>query len=391
MKKHALLLYLIIIGFFQNPSNIQAAPHSSTIKLSKEATISILTCAPGDELYASFGHTGIRVKDKINHLDIVFNYGTFDFNTPGFYLKFARGLLPYQLTISRFDSFIIPYMREARSVYAQTLQLDSLQKQLLMDLLMENYRPENRSYLYNFLYDNCTTRARDIIQKSTNKKITWPTPSTTKSFWNLLDEYLERSPWIQWGIHTILGSPANASTTDWERMFLPDYLLYGLDSATYNNSRLASPIETIYQAPVRHKETPWYLSPLFVFAAGTLLLVISLQYFRQKSLLRFIATFFFLITGLIGCLILFLGFFTKHPTMFPNFNILWANPLNLFAFFFFGQKPLPRLIRNYLSIYLVILILGFSAWLFLRPAVLPSSMFLFLVMAYLTYRLKQQK
>ncbi|MBO4959466.1 DUF4105 domain-containing protein, partial [Butyricimonas sp.] len=143
------------------------ASTSASIKLSKDATISILTCSPGNELYSLFGHTGIRVVDKANDMDIVFNYGTFDFATQGFYFKFARGLLPYQLSCSEFRRFLSSYIYDERSVYSQTLNLDSIQKQYLMDLLFENYQPANREYLYNFLYDNCSTRVRDIIEKST--------------------------------------------------------------------------------------------------------------------------------------------------------------------------------------------------------------------------------
>ena len=213
---------LFIISFFLF---LLTTSTSASVKLSKDATISILTCSPGNELYSLFGHTGIRVVDKANNMDIVFNYGTFDFATQGFYFKFARGLLPYQLSCSEFRRFLSSYIYDGRSVYSQTLNLDSIQKQYLMDLLVENYEPANREYLYNFLYDNCSTRVRDIIEKSTGNQITWIAQPSTKSFWNLLDEYLGRSPWIQWGIHTILGSPATSTATIREQMFLPDYLM----------------------------------------------------------------------------------------------------------------------------------------------------------------------
>ena len=152
-----------------------ALPGKATT-LSDKAEISVLTCSPGKELYSLFGHTAIRVHDPEQDLDVVFNYGTFDFDTPHFYLKFAQGLLPYQLSTSHFQSFMYSYMMEERSVYSQRLQLDSLQRQKLFDLLLENYKPENRSYLYNFLYDNCTTRVRDILVDCSPAAIDWNTP-----------------------------------------------------------------------------------------------------------------------------------------------------------------------------------------------------------------------
>lgn len=365
--------------------------NSTAVKLSKDASISILTCAPGNELYSLFGHTGVRITDKANDIDIVFNYGTFDFSTQGFYLKFARGLLPYQLSCSKFQWFYSSYVHEKRSVYSQTLHLDSVQKQHLMDLLMENYAPENRSYLYNFLYDNCSTRVRDIIEKSTGNSITWDAAPSTKSFWNLLDEYLGRSPWTQWGIHTILGSPATSTATTREQMFLPDYLMYRLDSAAYNGSRLVGPIEVIYQAPEQDLTTPWYLSPLFVFTLCTLALILLLQKRKSPCLLKAVAIPFFIVTGIIGCLIVFLCFFTEHPTMFPNFNAVWANPLNLLAAPFLGRRELPWIVNKYLFLYLYILVIGFLLWFLLVPAVPYASMPIIAWMAYLCYRLRQNR
>lgn len=363
--------------------------NTSAIKLSKDATISILTFAPGNELYSLFGHTGIRIVDDANRLDIVFNYGTFDFATQGFYFKFAQGLLPYQLSCSDYDRLEAVYRMEERSIYSQILNLDSIQKQRLMDLLVENYQPQNRSYLYNFLYDNCSTRIRDILEKGMNNNITWTAQPSEKSLWNLLDEYLCRSPWTQWGIHTILGSPATVTATIREQMFLPDYLMYRLDSATYNGSPLAQPIEVLYQSPEHDFGTPWYLSPFFIFAICTLGLILLLQKNRSRRLLKAIAIPFFIITGIIGCLIVFLCFFTKHPTMFPNFNALWANPLNLIAAFFLGKRELPWIINKYLFVYLYILVIGFLLWFLFVPAVPYASMVIFVWMMYLCIRLRQ--
>ena len=377
---------LFIISFFLF---LLTTSTSASVKLSKDATISILTCSPGNELYSLFGHTGIRVVDKANNMDIVFNYGTFDFATQGFYFKFARGLLPYQLSCSEFRRFLSSYIYDGRSVYSQTLNLDSIQKQYLMDLLVENYEPANREYLYNFLYDNCSTRVRDIIEKSTGNQITWIAQPSTKSFWNLLDEYLGRSPWIQWGIHTILGSPATSTATIREQMFLPDYLMYRLDSAAYNGTPLVQPIETIYEAPEQDLSTPWYFSPFFVFAICTLALILLLQKVKSRRLLKAIAIPFFIATGVVGCLIVFLCFFTKHPTMFPNFNAFWANPLNLIAAFFLGKRTLPWIINKYLFIYLYLLIIGFLLWFLFVPAVPYASMVIMVWMIYLCIRLRQ--
>lgn len=361
-------------------------------QLSNEAEISILTCSPGKELYSLFGHTAIRVQDPKANLDEVFNYGTFDFDTPYFYLKFAQGLLTYQLSATSFHNFMLSYQMEERSVYSQRLRLDSLQKQQLFDLLLENYRPENRSYLYNFLFDNCTTRARDIIDKSLqNSHFEWNTPDLDKNFWNLLDEYLAVSPWVQWGIHTILGQPGNRTTTPYQYMFLPDYLMYGLNTATIDHKHLAEKAQLLYEAPEQDNATPWYFAPLFIFGIGALLLIILLWKSRGKAMLNTIVLPTFLFTGLVGCLLVFLGGFTAHPITAPNWNILWANPLNLIALPFLLGKHLPRFIAIYLKIYMVLLVAALPAWVICQPAVPMPSVFLIILMLFLCLQLRAKK
>ncbi|MDR2131476.1 MAG: DUF4105 domain-containing protein [Odoribacteraceae bacterium] len=356
-------------------------------RLSPGSEISLLTCAPGDQLYSLFGHTAIRVQDTREELDIVFNHGTFDFETRGFYLKFARGSLPYQLSCTSFERFMAEYHHYKRSVHEQVLLLDSLQKQRLWETLAENYRPENRAYLYNFLYDNCTTRARDILAASLDGKITWQAPARPKSFWNQLDEYLAVSPWTRWGIHAILGSPASVVATGWEQMFLPDYLMRGVEHARVNGQPLGLPARVLYEAPDTRARTPWYLSPFFVFAVSISCLILVLQRFRSRKLLGSVAFPFFIVTGLLGCLLVFLGYFTLHPTTAPNANLLWANPLNLIAAFFLVKKSLPVGLRLYLRVYLLLLLVALVSWAFLTPAVLFSSMIIIAWMSYLTYRL----
>lgn len=379
---HKIIQFTLLLCCFQP---------SYALILSKDSEISILTCSPGNELYSVFGHTAIRVNDKANGFDGVFNYGTFDFATPHFYLKYAQGLLPYQLSINSFDNFVYNYEMEGRSVYSQKLLLDSTRKQQLLDLLIDNYKPENRSYLYNFLFDNCSTRVRDMINQSVSGEAQWKAADQDKNFWNLLDEYLQYMPWVKWGIHTILGQPDTEKATPWQYMFLPDYLMYGLDSAYHGDQKLAGDIEIVYQAPELKVINPWYTSPLFVFTTAVLILILLMQYYRNTILLNTVSFLFFIITGLLGALLIFLGFFTAHPMTAPNFNLIWANPLNLVIAFTFFCKNLPRITQGYLLLYMAILSVGIIAWLFLTPAVSLASFPLLVWMIYLCFRQKGKK
>lgn len=358
--------------------------------LSNEAEISILTCSPGTELYSLFGHTAIRVHDPMAEYDKVFNYGTFDFSTPHFYLKYAQGLLPYNLSQGSFPLFLYAYQEEGRSVYSQTLKLDSLQRQTLFNLLLDNYRPENRSYLYNFLFDNCTTRTRDILLKSVPGTVEWHLPDSEKNFWNLLDEYLQTSPWVQWGIHTILGQRGNREATPFQYMFLPDYLMYGLNTARVDNQRLAEDAELLYQAPAPVIHNPWYKHPLFVFAIAVILIIFCIYKFKSLFLFNTVSFIMFLFTGILGCLIVFLGGFTAHPITAPNWNILWANPLNLIALIFILKKHIPHFIQIYLKIYMALLTTAIPVWALAQPAVPMASISLIVLMIYLCLQLKNK-
>ncbi|MDL2331270.1 DUF4105 domain-containing protein [Odoribacter sp. OttesenSCG-928-A06] len=379
MKK--LILYAILLLGISLPSSARI--------LSKDATIYVLTCSPGAELYSVFGHSAIRIKDQANKLDIVFNYGTFDFDTENFYIKYAQGLLPYQLSINSYKNFVASYVYENRSVYSQELLLDSLNRQKLFDALIENHQPENRTYLYNFLYDNCSTRIRDIIEDNNADSVVWNTANVGKNFWNLLDEYLSRMQWVKWGIHTILGQPGVREANTHEYMFLPDYLMNGLDSATVNGERLVGEIQVMYEAQPEEICNPWYCSPWFVFSLCTLLLIFCIQRFNTSWVLKGIALPLFLVTGLMGCLFIFLGYFTKHPITAPNLNLIWGNPLNLVVVPFLLKKKLPYYINTYLNYYAFILLLGIPAWFIALPAVPIDSLVLIVLMIYLSYKLKK--
>ncbi len=359
--------------------------------LSNKAEISIITCSPGAELYSLFGHTAIRVHDPKANFDQVFNYGTFDFQTPHFYLKYAQGLLPYQLTHTLFSHFIHSYQMENRSVYSQRLLLDSLQKQQLFDLLQENYLPENRSYLYNFLFDNCTTRSRDILQKSLPTEITWNISEQHKNFWNLLDEYLYIFPWVQWGIHTILGQRGNREATTFQYMFLPDYLMHGLKTATLQKQRLADDIEILYKASQQEFTAPWYSTPIFIFSISVFIIIVLIWKTKNIFLLNTVSLIMFLFTAIVGTLIVFLGGFTAHPITAPNWNILWANPLNLLMLIFILRKHIPHFISIYLKIYMSILVIAIPVWIICQPAVPIASIAIIILMIYLCLKLRTQK
>ena len=322
-------------------------------QLSPYAEISVLTCDPGNAIYATFGHTALRVKDTANDLDLVYNYGTFDFNTPNFYMKFVKGKLHYKLAVSKFKYFRFEYVATDRSIYEQVLNLTRKQKEELYRLLQINYRPENRYYLYDFLYDNCATRVRDIIELAIQGKIIYQykEKKEEKSFRKLLAHYISGNSWLDLGINIALGLPADKKANLREYLFLPDFYMYVYDDSQIlgNNTKkqLVKEKNIIFKTDIS-KKTKQIFSACVVFwlffITGFLLTITGIW---RKKQYKIIDVFLFGITGMLGLLLLFLWFFTDHYAMSGNLNILWAFPLNFFAAIFIYLLRKKKRFRAY--------------------------------------------
>ena len=304
-------------------------------------TISLLTCTPGKELYSTFGHSALRVVDKSNNTDVIFNYGTFDFNDPNFYWKFIKGNLLYFVSIENFSDFIAEYQYEGRGVTEQTLDLSCEEKQKLTAALFENAKEENKYYKYDFTLDNCTTRLRDMVAKYsvlTTKNIR---PYQGVTFRKLLHEYLNNGHryWSKFGIDILLGTPIDKKMSNDETMFLPDYLMKGFDSSKNDSKKLVTQ-KTILFGPTIEAKKKEFFTPLITF--GLLFLVIAvLSFVRSKKVISFFRFFdfmLFFLYGLLGCVLLFMWFGTEHKTFAYNFNLLWAFPGHIIVAFFIGKK-----------------------------------------------------
>jgi len=334
-------------------------------------TISLLTCAPGGELYSLFGHTALRVQDS-NGNDDVYNYGTFEFG-PDFYPKFIRGKLLYALSVENFRDFIDLYQYEKRSVQEQVLLLSCVQKDSLLQALRTNALPQNRNYRYDFLFDNCTTRARDVTKNAAPLVFRNILPANRPSFRNLIHEYLDagRQPWSKLGIDLLLGVKLDRRVTNTEAMFLPDYLLKGFDSARLDGRPLVRAPETILKVDASPPANPVF-TPLVCFSL-LLILVLILQLRGsnkvQKGLQVFDFLFFFSI-GLAGAVLLFMWFGTDHYVCRNNYNLLWALPTHLVVAFFVGsQRRWVSAYFKYVSMLMIVLIL---AWFFLPQQMNPG-------------------
>jgi hypothetical protein len=339
--------------------------------------ISLLTCAPGEELYSTFGHTALRVRDAIKGTDQVFNYGTFEFG-PDFYMQFIRGKLLYFLAVEDFNDFMYDYRMQSRSVQEQVLQLSCGEKQKLLAALDSNALEQNRYYKYDFLFDNCTTRAGDIVAKNTTTPVIFRNilPDKHPSFRDLIHTYLDagHEPWSKLGIDILLGAKLDRKVTTREAMFLPDYLLKGFDSATVNRHPLATPPQTLLQMPSVLAQKS-FLTPAIVFSL-LLVLMIALSFAKARWAVMTLSVFdflFFFVLGLAGLLLLFMWFGTDHRVCQNNWNLFWALPTNVvMAFFVHSKRPwVQKYFRLVFRISLVLVIVWFFLPQQMNNALLP--------------------
>lgn len=314
-----------------------------SFNLSPQARISLLTASPGEELYSVFGHSAIRVQDSLNSLDLVFNYGTFDFSTPGFYTKFVRGKLPYMLSIEPFVNFVPEYYMEGRSIDEQVLNLSQEEKQEIMDFLLINRLPENRFYQYDFFYDNCATRIRDLVHQIISPLWNEKTDSEM-SFRDLISLYLTQHPWSKFGIDLVLGLPCDKVASAWEYQFLPDFMFLAFKDASKPDGQalVSETISIIDKHPFDTNNS--FFSPILVM---WLVFALALLSTIHPAASKIFDAFFFIILGFLGILIVFLWFGTDHQTARHNLNILWALPTHLLFIFPALRKQASVWVKRY--------------------------------------------
>lgn len=310
-------------------------PGQITANSNDSIRLSLLTCAPGEEIYSLFGHTAIRYEDPAQGIDAVFNYGLFSFNTPNFIFRFSLGETDYQLGVTDYSRFAAEYEYFGRSVWQQTLNLTNQEKTELIRLLKENYRPENRIYRYNFFYDNCATRPRDKIEESIAGKVMYPTEPQdgSRSFRDIVHQYCKGHPWERFGIDLCIGSEADQPITQRQMMFAPFYLMDAFAGAQIINDSIQRPLVATSTQVVDAtlladaNEKGWIPTPLqcslLLFIISAAVTIYSIRH--RKGLWGF-DLFLFGIAGIAGCILAFLALFSQHPAVSSNYLLMVFHP-----------------------------------------------------------------
>lgn len=342
-------------------------------QLSEQAKVSLLTIAPTNELYNQFGHTAVRISDPVSGMDYCYNYGVYDFDTPNFYAKFVRGRLNYMMSIVPTERELAPYRRYGRGVVEQEMNLSSAEVQKVYAYLKENYRPENRYYLYDFFFDNCATRIRDLFEDALDTRFDYPMGMVPnyKTYRHLLDEKIGANPWHDFGIDFILGSPADFYADFMGEMFLPDYLASNLSLVKYKGEKLLGPPKVLVENEIVIGNNTLF-TPLNI-GIVLLLLCSGLSIWGTARAKKRLDSMLFFLLAFCGFFLVFMRFGTDHFVTWKNYNMLWANPLYFFAFLqLFRPRKWMGIIMWLLLVLAAINLLLFNDFIQdFHPAILP--------------------
>jgi hypothetical protein len=361
-----IVLFLFLIGFTNS--------FGQSIVLSKNARASVITCDTGNESYSLFGHTAIRITDLENNLDVVYNYGAFDFRTPNFVVKFAKGDLQYFAVANAYKDFMSQYTYEQRSVFEQELMIPLAYKQKLFDNLTAVLASSESYYTYKFIDKNCTSMVVDILNKTLGSKIIAKNFDTDKTYRSILFPYFDNFFYEKLGTSIIFGTKVDEYSN---HIFLPFELLKSLQQSKFENHPLCQESKTILEYK---KEAPssWWDN------VYTYLLFLALILILNK---KFIDNFYFLIMGLLGVFFGSVGFYSFHLELANNYNVLLFNPTLLILLYFMVMKNKKWIINlavfNILSLFVYLIIMINKAHLLV---VLPLVLTSLVVLAKITFK-----
>ena len=361
MKKR-FSLFIVLLAMFFVPSFVNSVQSQNADTLSEKAFASLITCGSGNEYYLAFGHTSIRVCDPLQNLDYVYNYGTFDFDTPNLYWKFIKGELIYCVARSSYDNFVYSYWYEGRSLSEQRLILSHAELEKLFHNLQENNRPENKYYLYDFFRDNCATRARDMIDTSLIDRTLFveKTCDTNLTFREMIYQYsAEKLMWWQLGVDILLGMRCDRPLTNLQYMFIPFDLANQLDTTCVagTNQTIAAPkIQILAETKTPNADS---IPPALVFwLLFAVVLVLSVLAYRKNWNLKWLDIPLFTIISLLSIIVIVMWFGTIHWCTKENLSVLWANPI--FIYFLVRLRKSHKVLIIIGLVFLLVSLLGFG-------------------------------
>lgn len=377
------------------------SPAENLPELSKDATTSLLTMWPGNEIYLAFGHSALRVRDPSQNLDLIFNWGTFDLTDPLFIPRFVKGYLNYYLSYYPFEeNFDFDKRTQNRIWYEQVLNLDRDQVNALFDFLVDNARPEKMYYRYDFILDNCATRIRDALLKVLGSDVRFDPHNERaphKSYRQMIDEFVADRPFYRFMFYPVLGMASDKEVTSFESQFLPLYMMKVFESSTILRNGKEEPLvrsaARVYSPASSIDRGKRWADPSFIiWPCAIAALFFTIRNFlrlrehgklpARRAVYRFLDAFLFFVIGLMGCLVFYLTFFSVHAAAKANLSVLWLLPTNLVAaFFLLPNKPMPRILSWYFVAVAALCLLPLIAWPIWPQRMHPTMIALMLMIA----------
>jgi len=337
--------------------------YSNDLRLSDNAQISVLTCGSGDEMYSIFGHTAIRVLDPINNVDVVYNYGLFDFNTPDFYAKFIKGDLLYSVGEENYEMFLDSYKYFNRSVTEQFLQLTVAQKQQIYDRIQQQINSSERYYKYQFIDNNCTTKVVDLINPILEKPLNTNFDGNTESKRNILNSFLTKNYFEKLGINILFGKKVDELN---DKIFLPEKLMHSIMYSNNGMQKLEQNNILHFDKIAKESQTNW--NNIYFFSIICLILAFL-------SPMKSMQIVFFFFIGILGSLILIVSLYTSHQELIWNESLLLFNPFYFLLIFLKKKRFLIKVMFLFVCIFVIIASL--TKILILLPLLLLQIVFLY--------------
>ncbi len=299
---------------------------------SSKVSVYLITCGPGTETYSIYGHCALRITDPSKGQDLAYNWGVFDFATPHFVWKFAKGRLDYMLGVYNFNSFLREYFAEKRWVQSQKINLEPAEIAAIQALIAENLKPENVKYRYDFFYDNCATRIRDILEKALGRKLVYPEESgkDLPTFRDKIGQYERPYPWLKFGTDLLIGTPAEKKVTFRSKMFLPLDIQEGLSEVVINRNGKMIPLlqnpETLVDFNTPAVKPEFFTSPVVVFTILLIGIIVMFALAKNRKLIKNADIVIFSVFSILALIMIFFSFFTDHMELRKNLNIIWLSP-----------------------------------------------------------------
>ncbi len=365
------------------------------VRLSEDAEIAVITIGPYQgEVWSAFGHSGIRIKDSQNKIDWFYNYGLYDFKQENFLLNFAQGLLKYKVGVTTYDRVYKFYKSQNRYIREQYLNLTLEEKQKYFDFLQNNVKPENAEYLYNYVYDNCATKIRDVMEELYPNRITFDLSykKEGKSIRKLMNDYLDYQPWGDFAINLGLGIQIDKEASGYEYMFLPEYVYEAFSGSSISRDDVMVPlilneVESFTpkdEAYANRLLTPFNTFVLLFFIVG----LITHRNLKYEKRTKWVDVLLFSVVGFAGWWVVFLWFGTEHLSQ-GNLNILWAIPFHFPVMFFIERERFKKIFSLYFKVvafwYCGLLLVWAILPQPLHPSLVPLVLTLVLRSFYISY------